>query len=263
MTDVQLASTEADASAAAAIEQHHAALAGALTGHVEAVLTAAGAREGATSTARQALVAWCRDALLPHAAAEEQALYPAAHGLDRGRLLVDAMLVEHRSLVELVDELDAATDTVRAVGAARALQAVFTGHLEKENHLVLPLLTETAGISLAGLLDEMHELLSDIDEPQSAEEGDGCGGHTCSCGEVDGSGYPELDARQVPHAIRHATVLGALDTVAPGGGLVLIAPHDPLPLLAQIERRWSGTFAVSYIERGPEAWRLALVRSRN
>ena len=88
----------------------------------------------------------------------------------------------------------------------------------------------------------------------------GCGGHACSCGEVDGPGYPELDARAVPHAIRHATIFGALDAVQPGGGMVLVAPHDPLPLLSQIEQRSPGVFEVSYIERGPEAWRLQLVR---
>ena len=87
----------------------------------------------------------------------------------------------------------------------------------------------------------------------------GCGGG-CTCGEVDGPQYPELDARTVPHAIRHATILGALDSIAPGGGLILVAPHDPLPLLAQIEQRWPDEFAVNYLERGPEAWRLSFTR---
>ena len=68
------------------------------------------------------------------------------------------------------------------------------------------------------------------------------------------------DARAIPHAIRHATIFGALDGVRPGKGLVLVAPHDPLPLLAQLEQREPGAFEVSYLERGPEAWRLALVR---
>ena len=87
----------------------------------------------------------------------------------------------------------------------------------------------------------------------------GCGG-ACTCGEVDGPQYPELDARTVPHAIRHATIFGALDSIAPGGGLILVAPHDPLPLLAQIEQRWPHEFAVGYLERGPEAWRLTFTR---
>ena len=85
-------------------------------------------------------------------------------------------------------------------------------------------------------------------------------GHACGCGEVDGPGYPELDARVIPHAIRHATIFGALDSVGAGSGLVLVAPHDPLPLLAQLERRAPGSYSVEYLERGPEAWRLRLVR---
>jgi uncharacterized protein (DUF2249 family) len=46
---------------------------------------------------------------------------------------------------------------------------------------------------------------------------------------------------------------------AAGGGLVLIAPHDALPLSAQIERRTPGLFAVDHLERGPQAWRLQFV----
>ena len=89
----------------------------------------------------------------------------------------------------------------------------------------------------------------------------GSGGHSCNCGEVDGPEYPELDARGVPHAIRHATIFGALDAIRPGGGLVLVAPHDPIPLLAQIEQRWPGVFTEDYLERGPDTWRLSFVRS--
>ena len=80
----------------------------------------------------------------------------------------------------------------------------------------------------------------------------------CQCG--DDHGEPELDARNIPHAIRHATIFGALSAVRSGGSLILIAPHDPLPLLKQIEDREGGTIEVSYLERGPEAWRLRLAR---
>jgi uncharacterized protein (DUF2249 family) len=83
---------------------------------------------------------------------------------------------------------------------------------------------------------------------------------TCTCGEHDSDTDPELDARAVPHAIRHATIFGALDGVSPGGAMVLIAPHDPVPLLAQIEQRDPGAFEISYLERGPEAWRLRFAR---
>jgi uncharacterized protein (DUF2249 family)/iron-sulfur cluster repair protein YtfE (RIC family) len=242
MNDVVLASTEADARAVEAVESHHAQLAGALAAHVERLLGA----QADWQPARDALVSWARTELVPHAQAEEKTLYPSAAAFDRARLLVDAMVAEHGVITGLVDELAAATDGVRAAAAGRALRALFDTHLAKENEQVLPLLAQAPGVDLAGLLGGMHELL---------------GGHDCTCGEVDGPGFPELDARQVPHAIRHATIFGALDVVGPGGGLVLVAPHDPLPLLAQVEQRYSGAFEVSYLERGPEAWRLLLTHS--
>lgn len=85
--------------------------------------------------------------------------------------------------------------------------------------------------------------------------------HACGCGCTDDDGAPELDVRAIPHAIRHATVFGALGAIPPGGSLVLVAPHDPKPLLRQIDEREAGAIDVSYLESGPEAWRLRLRRS--
>lgn len=84
------------------------------------------------------------------------------------------------------------------------------------------------------------------------------GGCACGCGHDDS--VPALDVRAVPHAIRHATVFGALGAIAPGFALDLVAPHDPKPLLAQIEQREPGAFDVRYLESGPEAWTLRLTR---
>ncbi|MHA7985401.1 DUF2249 domain-containing protein [Rathayibacter sp. CAU 1779] len=83
----------------------------------------------------------------------------------------------------------------------------------------------------------------------------------CECGVAQEEAFPEFDVRGVPHAIRHATVFGALDSLAERGGLVLVAPHDPVPLLGQIRERTGDGFTVTYLERGPEAWRLQFVRT--
>lgn len=257
MADVMVATNEADAKAAEAVEQHHAMLASALATRVQRLLTSGHGWQ----PARDDLVVWCRAELLPHAQAEEKTLYPAAAAIDVARLLVDAMIVEHGVLVQLVDELGQSAEASRAAGTAIALQTLFEAHLAKENDQILPLLAQSAGVDLAGLLGGMHELLGGHEHEGHAHAAGGCGDHECTCGEVDGPGYPELDARVVPHAIRHATVFGALDAVGPGGGLVLVAPHDPLPLLAQIEQRNPGAFDVSYLERGPEAWRLLFTRT--
>ncbi len=42
--------------------------------------------------------------------------------------------------------------------------------------------------------------------------------------------------------------------------MVLLAPHDPKPLLAQVEHRNPGVFTVEYRQQGPQDWRLAFVR---
>lgn len=85
------------------------------------------------------------------------------------------------------------------------------------------------------------------------------GGCNCGCGHD--AAAPELDVRQIPHAIRHGAVFGALSAIGSGQSLILVAPHDPKPLLAQIAERENGAFAVNYLTEGPEEWRLELKRS--
>ncbi len=253
--DVVVASSEADTEAVEAITEHHAAMAGALAARVIDVQQAA--RAGADVTAaRDAVVAWSREELLPHAAAEEETVYAAAAGRREGRLLVEALVADHRVIVELVERLAGAPDAVTAASTAAALEALFAAHVAKENDQVLPLLAADPSVSVAELLGGMHHELGGH-EAEGATSG--CGG-TCTCGEQDRPGDVELDARAVPHAIRHATIFGALDSLGSGTAMVLVAPHDPLPLLAQLEQRSPGAFEVSYLERGPEAWRLRLLR---
>lgn len=83
----------------------------------------------------------------------------------------------------------------------------------------------------------------------------------CACGCTD-EGVPALDVRTVPHAIRHASVFGALGAITVGNSMDLIAPHDPKPLLAQINDREDGAIEVVYLQEGPEAWTLRLTRCR-
>ena len=82
---------------------------------------------------------------------------------------------------------------------------------------------------------------------------------TCGCGHHD-EDLPVLDARTIPHAIRHAAILGSLASLTPGRAMALIAPHDPLPLLAQIREAYGDAIEIGYRERGPEAWTLTFTR---
>lgn len=82
--------------------------------------------------------------------------------------------------------------------------------------------------------------------------------HTCTCGHH--AEEPVLDARTIPHAVRHAAIFGALGGLSSGASMVLVAPHNPLPLLAQLEERDPGAFTREYVEQGPEAWKIRFTR---
>ena len=82
---------------------------------------------------------------------------------------------------------------------------------------------------------------------------------TCGCGHHDEE-LPVLDARAIPHAIRHAAILGSVASLTPGRALALVAPHNPLPLLAQIREAHGDAIEVTYLEEGPDAWTLKLAR---
>jgi iron-sulfur cluster repair protein YtfE (RIC family) len=229
MTEVLVAKSESDLRAAEAVERHHAEMAGRLGALVAKLVVSARDEDAdAAEDARQRVMEWCDSELLPHALAEEQTLYPAARATVEGRLLLQAMIGEHETIGRLVRTLDrSAGQPVAAAATAAALRAVFESHLAKENDLVIPLLLRTPGVSVAELLGGMHELLGA--EPASEQTSGACGSdHSCTCGETDGDNYPELDARSIPHAIRHATILGALETVQAGPG----DPRPPRPAAA-------------------------------
>lgn len=83
----------------------------------------------------------------------------------------------------------------------------------------------------------------------------------CACGETD-EGLPELDVQTIPHAVRHAAIFGALDGLPRGGGLILSATHDPIPLLTQLDARYGEEYRAAYLgHRGPERWRILVRRA--
>jgi uncharacterized protein (DUF2249 family) len=260
MSVVTIASSPEEAAAAERVEQHHAEMAGRLDLLTARLVAAAGAT--GADEARDELLRWLREELVPHATAEEETLYPAAAQLTESRLLVEAMLAEHALIHRLVAELESADGPVAAAATARALETVFDSHLSKENDQLLPTLVASSRFSVAGMLEGMHELLGGHEDADATTApAHAAGGHQCACGGHDEAGLPELDARTIPHAIRHATIFGALDGLRPGGALVLTADHDPVPLRTQLEQRAPGAYDVAYLEQGPEVWRLQLTRT--
>ncbi|MEH1017324.1 DUF2249 domain-containing protein [Micromonospora sp. CPCC 206060] len=258
----------ADEQAARAVVRHHSDLAAVLTGHVTRLVDAVDVGTlRQVGACRDELVTWLHGELLPHAYAEEAALYPAAADLPAGKLLVEGMLGEHRAIAALVTELEQATSPTAAAAAARALQAVFATHLAKENDLVVPLLVTADTVSLAGLLDGMHDIIG----ADSGSSAGGCGGGAggCGCGGDAASADaaaplltidPRLDVRELPHGERHARVLAALDALRADAAMVLVAPHAPRPLLAEIDARYAGQVTAEWLQNGPDVWQIRLRR---
>jgi uncharacterized protein (DUF2249 family)/iron-sulfur cluster repair protein YtfE (RIC family) len=271
MQTVTMATNADDAATLERLEQLHAELSGSLETLVRTLLAAiGGAGDASLQGARDDLTSWCRDELQVHLELREAIVYPAVRQVERLEPLLRSLLHEHGLISSLIVRVSREADPAVLAAEAGALRTVVTSHLAKEQELVLPALAADAQVSLTELVTQSEAMAADTradlaaatgpvadqDDARSAVEG-----HTCGCHEDEHGGYPELDARAVPHAIRHATVFGALDGLSPGAGLILVAPHDPLPLLAQIEQRWPDSFAVSYRERGPEAWRLLFLRN--
>lgn len=83
----------------------------------------------------------------------------------------------------------------------------------------------------------------------------------CVCGEHD-EGLPELDVQTIPHAIRHAAIFGAIESLRPEAAMVISATHDPVPLLTQLRERHGEDFQARYLAEGPDRWRILIRRSR-
>lgn len=71
----------------------------------------------------------------------------------------------------------------------------------------------------------------------------------------------DLDIRTVAPRDKHPTIFRTFDGLAPGEGFTLINDHDPAPLRYQFEATRGGQFAWSYLESGPEVWRVRIEKS--
>lgn len=70
-----------------------------------------------------------------------------------------------------------------------------------------------------------------------------------------------VDLRSLVPMQRHATVFGLVERLMPGEAFVLINDHDPKPLYHQLEARHPGLLNWTYLERGPQVWRVEVGRS--
>jgi uncharacterized protein (DUF2249 family) len=256
MDSLVIASNELDSEAIETLESTNAEVVAALAARADALLNSENLGQ-----ARDELVIWAESKLLPYASLKAEQMASASRDVLTAVALADALANGAEAISDIVAVLRNTDEALLAVGAAQALRAVVELQFENELAHLVPLLASASSVDLAKIVTAAQALTQQAAATvTSSSPEDSHGGHSCGCGESDGEGWPELDARIVPHAIRHATVFGALDAVGPGKGMVLVAPHDPIPLLAQIEQRHPGVFTTEYLERGPEAWKIQFLR---
>ncbi|MFM6849954.1 MAG: hemerythrin domain-containing protein [Terrabacter sp.] len=152
-TDAAPAASHArDAEIADHIRTHHASMVADLDRLSETLRDATAPDQ---ERARTALQDWFRNVLVPHADEEEATTYRAAAELSEGRLLIAAMVREHvliKRLVALVGD----SDVTSAAAYGRAVFEAFSSHQAKENDVVLPLLVDAPGVSLAHVMGDEH-----------------------------------------------------------------------------------------------------------
>lgn len=69
-----------------------------------------------------------------------------------------------------------------------------------------------------------------------------------------------INVRPIPKPQRHPQIFEALDALAVGQSVVVQNDHNPIPLRGQVETLYGDQFGWSYLEEGPEVFRLQFTR---
>ena len=69
-----------------------------------------------------------------------------------------------------------------------------------------------------------------------------------------------LDVREVEHPHRHPLIFRTYNELQPGQAFVLVVDHDPKPVLFELDFVQKGKFEYSYLEQGPEVWRVQMAK---
>lgn len=69
-----------------------------------------------------------------------------------------------------------------------------------------------------------------------------------------------IDVQSIPPRERHGFIFATFDALGVGEALQLVNDHDPRPLRFQFNDRNPGQYDWSYIESGPQTWRVNIKR---
>ena len=97
----------------------------------------------------------------------------------------------------------------------------------------------------------------------SAHGGCGCGDHGQGTAHVVSQDpavrEDELVIHSLPKVVRHALLFAAMDNLPLGASLIVVAPHQPVPLFNYLQESESH-YRVETIETGPVDWRYRVTR---
>lgn len=74
---------------------------------------------------------------------------------------------------------------------------------------------------------------------------------------------PELDfidVRTIAPRDRHPQIFAKANGLKVGEAFIIVNDHDPRPLHYQLSAEYPGQFSWTYLEAGPDVWRVALGR---
>ena len=71
----------------------------------------------------------------------------------------------------------------------------------------------------------------------------------------------ELDVRTLARAQKHRTIRLRLEQLDAGNTLRLVNDHDPRPLRHELEDAYPGHFTWTYVESGPQTWRVDILKT--
>lgn len=70
-----------------------------------------------------------------------------------------------------------------------------------------------------------------------------------------------FDVRDIPPSHRHPIIFRLFNRLEVGKGFQLVADHDPRPLRYQFDVKYGNLCKWTYLERGPDVWRVRLART--
>ena len=69
-----------------------------------------------------------------------------------------------------------------------------------------------------------------------------------------------VDVRSIAPRERHPLILSSFKGLAVGEAMELVNDHDPKPLYYQFHAELPGRFGWTYLETGPDTWRVSITK---